>query len=670
MDASAIGLASSYQDRNDGGSAAPSSVPVIDTSSSKKKRGRHADQKAARDARYSEVAFRAITQLQSLGRDQGKDGFETHGGDMLFLTRNLATNCTGLHRAYSRRVFAELCDRWVKGNPGLSALQGGEHDVHCIVEVLATLTQLVDGRSRSYMMFSEPEPADIEERLRRVTEWRANLSVCGDSSRQKSKERRVSDAVTAISSSSSSSHRSSLSAEDQSVQSMKVSQKMHQSDVSTSNNARESLVDLTSDSEGTATVQSVVPVVIITPARIKMKPRAAKSNVSTMSTVTPFTINDTNSESSSDIQVGCESKAAILSVASTPSSDSRSASSEGDSSSAISPFESSGMGDIAGRVIGKKSSVSLAPRQPLTRRAKERGAACLSEELLVDLLTGAAAQHPELFDYRIFLDNYRAALPDPSQCNSLMELICFDPKSEQVPFTPTSHCRNCGVTHGSKIKKAARGARNSSAADDSADREVRKSCKNCGVEAASVVDFSALTDALCWAYLFKCVGLDVDLHTPQADSLPKIIRLLPMVRTYSTLLELGEDFYKWQCYFITHLIYAFSDYGQHALRRQLFAEEFEFMATQMIIAIVQLRDPEIVGEFIHCLKILQYTEESDPQLAVIIRHGMDFLVETERSLGAEGLFVARSADFKDRYHASYCGAVGLLDSPFSENAAD
>jgi hypothetical protein len=51
---------------------------------------------------------------------------------------------------------------------------------------------------------------------------------------------------------------------------------------------------------------------------------------------------------------------------------------------------------------------------------------------------------------------------------------------------------------------------------------------------------------------------------------------------------------------------------------------------------------------------------------VIVRFAMDFLVQREKELGCVGLFVSRTADFKDRYHASYCGAVGLLDSPFSE----
>jgi hypothetical protein len=103
------------------------------------------------------------------------------------------------------------------------------------------------------------------------------------------------------------------------------------------------------------------------------------------------------------------------------------------------------------------------------------------------------------------------------------------------------------------------------------------------------MDYSALTDALCWAYLFKCIDFDIDMHSTDADSLAKIVRLLPMVRGYIILGDVGRDFYKWQCYFITHLVYVFSDYGQHALRRQLFAEEFEFMATQLVVLVVELQ---------------------------------------------------------------------------------
>jgi hypothetical protein len=220
----------------------------------------------------------------------------------------------------------------------------------------------------------------------------------------------------------------------------------------------------------------------------------------------------------------------------------------------------------------------------------------LSHELLVDVQTGAATQHPELFDYRVLADGYVGVLPKSSQCNSLMELLSFDPKNEQVPFTPVSHCGNCGHTHKYSTpyarknwRAADNNARNRDGRSQSPRDEVRKTCDLCGADAVSCIDYSALTDALCWAYLFECIGLDVDMHAERADSLAKIVRLLPTVRAYHVLGELGEDFYKWQCYFITHLVYAFSDYGQHALRRQLFAEEFEFMATQLVVLVVELQ---------------------------------------------------------------------------------
>lgn len=61
--------------------------------------------------------------------------------------------------------------------------------------------------------------------------------------------------------------------------------------------------------------------------------------------------------------------------------------------------------------------------------------------------------------------------------------------------------------------------------------------------------------------------------------------------------------------------------------------------------------------------VSQYTEETDPELAVIVRRAQDFLLEKEQGLG-KGLFVD-STDNKDRYHAGYCAVVGLLESHFA-----
>ncbi len=64
--------------------------------------------------------------------------------------------------------------------------------------------------------------------------------------------------------------------------------------------------------------------------------------------------------------------------------------------------------------------------------------------------------------------------------------------------------------------------------------------------------------------------------------------------------------------------------------------------------------------------MLQFTEETDPELAVIVRYAQDFLVAAESKLGSKGLFVSKKKDVKDKYHASYCGIIGLLESTFSE----
>lgn len=62
-----------------------------------------------------------------------------------------------------------------------------------------------------------------------------------------------------------------------------------------------------------------------------------------------------------------------------------------------------------------------------------------------------------------------------------------------------------------------------------------------------------------------------------------MLRILPLVRSYETIDAIGDDFFKHQCYFVTHLIYIFSNYGEHVLNRELFGEEFVFMVSQMFI---------------------------------------------------------------------------------------
>ena len=140
-----------------------------------------------------------------------------------------------------------------------------------------------------------------------------------------------------------------------------------------------------------------------------------------------------------------------------------------------------------------------------------------------------------------------------------------------------------------------------------------------------------------------------------------IAKFLPAVRCYHTIDELGHNMYKLQCYFITHFLYVMSDWGQHSLRRELFAEEFHFIVANFQQAL-RLSDPELVGEFIQCLQHFGVCATTDPKLWSLMEEGRAFLLDVELKNGSRGLWVALRASIYDRYHSSYCAAVGLMDS--------
>ena len=161
-----------------------------------------------------------------------------------------------------------------------------------------------------------------------------------------------------------------------------------------------------------------------------------------------------------------------------------------------------------------------------------------------------------------------------------------------------------------------------------------------------------------------------------------------LVRSYQSIEELGFNRFKEQCYLCTHIIYIFSDYGSHALDRQLFAEEFRFIVLHMLDIIEapwtrtagqgkgqgksstsssNQGDPELVGEFLQCLKILQYHSDDDPELRFIVQEAEDFLIRTEKTY-TRGMWKNASNSVYDQFHTTYCAAIGLLEYGFSQRA--
>lgn len=200
------------------------------------------------------------------------------------------------------------------------------------------------------------------------------------------------------------------------------------------------------------------------------------------------------------------------------------------------------------------------------------------------------------------------------------------------PQTGTSYCSNCGDTQGNRARKTnfSSFGRLSSLprvlASDSNNKEIAsepltsssesqpnpsKCCRNCNfIIRPETINYAAVLENLVWLYICK----DVSVRLPQDENadtqMQKVLRILPIVRSYKSVSEIGINMYKNECYFVTHIIYVFCDWGRHAVNRQLFAEEFVFIVENMSV-VIELDDPELVGEFVHCLRILQVDKKME-----------------------------------------------------------
>jgi hypothetical protein len=231
----------------------------------------------------------------------------------------------------------------------------------------------------------------------------------------------------------------------------------------------------------------------------------------------------------------------------------------------------------------------------------------------------------------------------------LTELTGFDTTVGEPPQTPANHCSNCGET----TRKQKR----------------MQECPKCGHLLQTKFDYGSMTDAVVWAFVFDSMNLEVVCQNRGNKSgvldIEDVFRHLPVARKYKELDELGEDFWKLQCYFVTHFIYVMSDWGERNLRRELYLEEFKYIISSLVYAL-DMADPELVGEFLHCLCILgyepndKYTNEHVAGLKELFLESTKFLIANERNYGESGTWTLKSSVAYARYHAAWCGVVGLV----------
>jgi hypothetical protein len=214
----------------------------------------------------------------------------------------------------------------------------------------------------------------------------------------------------------------------------------------------------------------------------------------------------------------------------------------------------------------------------------------------------------------------------------LDEVIKYDPHEweHELPKTQAGYCVSCGefANLGDEVCNL----------------------NGCGRELKIMIDYQNLCECLVWVSVFNELGVEMTCCDGTA-TMHDILGLIRDLRPYKSLDELGRDAFAMQVYFITHLMFVLSRWGRfEVVDRHLLAEEFLFMQAA-IAPSIELNDPEIVGELVQGLKILG---ACDDNIAVML--GRKFLLKAER----RGNFVDDNDDFYKRYHAAYCGAIGLV----------
>ena len=223
-------------------------------------------------------------------------------------------------------------------------------------------------------------------------------------------------------------------------------------------------------------------------------------------------------------------------------------------------------------------------------------------------------------DDRLKEEIQRAAPRHPAR-----EYLLFDPLTEPPPADVPDECDFCGAFN-------KRGA---------------KTCNVCKHKLRMRTRYDVWYDALITAYSGERYG--VILGARYVD----VLRWLPTLRPYrGSEKGISDEFYD-TVYAITHIVYTLNDYSQYRLSPELLPQEFEFLKSNMKVA-VRMRDSDMLGEFMDTLRAFGLTTD-DP----LMRRGIDYLLAHQNADGSWG--DRRERDIYLRYHPTWNAVAALSE---------
>jgi hypothetical protein len=204
------------------------------------------------------------------------------------------------------------------------------------------------------------------------------------------------------------------------------------------------------------------------------------------------------------------------------------------------------------------------------------------------------------------------------------DYLCFDPITEPPPSDVPEMC-DCGVNN-------ARG---------------RTTCRKCKKRLTIMSRYEVWCYALMITYNTDRFGVRAGARYGD------VIKWLPSMRPYrGNEKGTNPDFID-TVYSITHLVYTLNDYSVYKLSPRWLHQEFEFLKANLQEAIA-MKDPEMVGEFLDCLKSFGLKDSNK-----LIRMGIDYLLSRQNSDGSWGDVEAE--DIYQVYHPTWTAIDGLRD---------
>lgn len=173
----------------------------------------------------------------------------------------------------------------------------------------------------------------------------------------------------------------------------------------------------------------------------------------------------------------------------------------------------------------------------------------------------------------------------------------------------------------------------------------RKTCARCRRRLSMSSRYGVWYMALIRTYMARRYGVSF------GASFADVLRWLPALRPYPA--DRSDADFVDAAYAVTHVVYTLNDYNRYRLRPAWLPREFAFLKTQTSPA-VAAEDPEMVGEFLECLKCFGLGARSP-----LIRAGTDFLLASQNADGSWG--ETDTGNTYANYHTTLAAAGGLTE---------